>query len=333
MPLPLVAAESVEIVTSLDQIPPSLKGGVLSIGNFDGVHRGHAQILKRLKEHSAKLGGPAIVFTFDPHPLSLLRPENVPPALTGVPRKLELLAEQGVDGAVLYPTDLKTLSLSAQEFFEQVLLQHFAPRGMVEGPNFHFGKGREGNVERLAAFCAQENMLLEVVSPEVHGEELISSSRIRALIEQGEMAAANELLTAPYQLQGVVEQGAARGRTIGFPTANVGQIETVLPAAGVYAAKAILPSGEAWPAAMNIGPSPTFGDMRRRVEVYLIGFAGDLYGATLRVNVHAKLRAVKAFDSIDALKQQLAEDVRQAREVLKNLVATGAGVKVPVSPT
>ncbi len=318
--LVLTRTVSVEIVYSLDQIPPSLKGGVLSIGNFDGVHRGHAQILGRLQDHAAKLGGPAIVLTFDPHPLALLRPQDVPPALTTVPRKLELLAEQGIAGTFVFPTSLATLGLTAHEFFAEILLKHLSPKGMVEGPNFHFGRGRQGDVKLLAQFCAQAGMVLDVVPAESDGGQLISSSRIRALIEQGAVAAANAMLTRPYRMQGIVETGAARGRTIGFPTANLAGISTVLPATGVYGCQVILANDEVWPGAMNIGPSPTFGDLRRRVEVYLIGYRGDLYGQTLKVDVLTRIRDTRPFDSIDALKQQLAADAEQAKVAVEDYV-------------
>lgn len=309
-----------EIAYSLDQIPPSLKGGVLSIGNFDGVHRGHAQILGKLQDQAAKIGGPSIVLTFDPHPLALLRPQDVPPALTTVPRKLELLSEQGISAAVVFPTNLGTLGLSAHEFFSEVLLKKLAPQGMIEGPNFHFGRGRQGDVKLLAQLCAQANMTLEVVPPESDGGQLISSSRIRALIEQGAVAAANAMLTRPYRMQGVVETGAARGRTIGFPTANLGGITTVMPATGVYGCQVILPNEEVWPGAMNIGPSPTFGDSRKRVEVFLIGFQGDLYGQTLKVDVLTRIRDTRPFDSIESLKKQLAADAEQAKVAVEDYV-------------
>ena len=302
-----------QLLRSLDELPPSLRGGAVSIGNFDGVHQGHARIVERLREMATSVGGPSIVFTFDPHPVRLLRPEKAPPPLTWTDRKAELLAELGVDAVIAYPTDEALLSLSAEQFFSQIVRESLAAKGMVEGPNFFFGKDRAGNITLLTRLCAAAGMQLQIIEPLVAGGDYVSSSRIRALIAAGEVDQARSLLTHPYRIRGMVTHGAARGSKIGFPTANVDAIDTLLPAHGVYAGRAYL-EDDRWPAAINIGPAPTFGEHAMKVEAHLIGFHGSLYGQPMEVDFLSRLRNIEKFESVEALKRQLARDVSAVRQ-------------------
>lgn len=322
-----------KLLRTLADFPPELRGGAVAIGNFDGVHRGHARIVERLRRRAGEVGGPAIVFTFDPHPVRLLRPESAPPPLTWTDRKAELLAELGVDAMIAYPTDEALLRLSAEEFFRQIVVERLAARAMVEGPNFCFGRNRTGTIAVLAELCRAAALGLEVVEPIVlagdEGEAFVSSSRVRALVARGDVQTAGELLTRPYRIRGMVTHGAARGSRIGFPTANLEAIDTLLPALGVYAGRAETSSGAVspssgavsrprlWPAAINIGPNPTFGEHAVKVEVHLIGFTGNLYGLPLEVDFLARLRDIRPFPSVDALKAQLAEDVAQAEALAR----------------
>lgn len=305
---------AVKLFRTLEHLPPRLQGGAISIGNFDGVHRGHARIVERLLASAQRLGGPAVIFTFDPHPVRLLRPEAVPPPLTWTDRKAELLAELGVDAVIAYPTDQALLALSPAEFFEKIVRTALAARAMIEGPNFYFGHRRAGDIGTLQALCEAAQMTLEVVEPLVESSELVSSSRVRELIHQGDVGAAAAMLTRPYRIRGLVTHGAGRGHTIGFATANIEGIDTLLPAQGVYAGRAHTASG-VWPAAINIGPNPTFGEQALKVEVHLIDFADSLYGEPLEVDFLARLREIRPFASVDALKTQLASDVAQARKI------------------
>lgn len=287
----------------------------MSIGNFDGVHLGHARIVERLLATSRQLNGPAIVFTFDPHPVRLLRPEAAPPPLTWTDRKAELLADLGVDAIVAYPTDEGLLALSPEDFFRRIVREQLQAQAMVEGPNFYFGKGRAGDIRRLGELCVASGMSLEVVEPLTAEGQLVSSSRVRQLIQSGDVDAARQLLTQPYRIRGLVTHGAGRGHKIGFATANIEAIDTLLPAPGVYAGRAIT-GATIWPAAINIGPNPTFGEHALKVEVHLIDYAGSLYGQPLEVDFLSRLREIQPFASVDALKAQLARDVAKTRDLV-----------------
>ena len=307
--------------------PRELLSGAVAIGNFDGVHRGHARIVARLLEQARAVNGPAVVFTFDPHPVRLLRPDAAPPPLTWTDRKAELLAELGVDAMIAYPTDEALLALSAREFFDTIVRQRLDARAMVEGPNFFFGRGRTGTVVLLRELCRDSGISLDVVEPLTIGGDYVSSSRVRTLIQQGDVRAAGELLTQPYRMRGMVTHGAGRGAKIGFPTANVAAIDTLLPAQGVYAGRAITAAGT-WLAAINIGPNPTFGEQTLKVEIHLIDFHGSLYGQPLAVDFLTRLRDIHPFPSVDALKTQLRNDVEQA----KHLAETSGQVHGPLNP-
>lgn len=306
-----------QIVRSLEQLPPELKGGAVTIGNFDGVHRGHAHLIDRLVRHSRQCGGPAVVFTFDPHPLALLKPEWLPVPMTRTERKAELLGELGVDAMIAYPTDWALLSLDPRSFFDRILRDKLAANGIVEGPNFHFGKDRAGDVALLEDFCRSAGITLEVVDPQLlpgADDQLISSSRVRNLILQGAIQEANQLLTRPYRLRGVVARGAARGATIGFPTANLERIKTALPAPGVYACRAWV-DRVAYAAATNVGPNPTFGEQAMKFEVHLIDYSGNLYDHTLDVDFLQRLRDIQSFPGLAALVEQLHTDIHKVRNI------------------
>lgn len=292
----------------------NLRSGAVAIGNFDGVHRGHARIVDRLKAQATALGGPAIVFTFDPHPVRLLRPTLAPPPLTWTERKAELLAQLGVDAILAYPTDEALLRLSPQEFFDRIVREQLDARALVEGPNFCFGRDRTGNIDVLRRMCDASGLRLEVVAPLVEGDTLISSSRVRQLIADGDVRRAGSLLTSPYRIRGMVTHGARRGGKIGFPTANLNAIDTLLPRQGVYAGRGIVGT-EHWPAAINIGSNPTFGEEGLKVEVHLIGFNRSIYGEPLEVDFLDRLRDIQPFPSVDTLVDQLVRDVQSARTI------------------
>lgn len=286
----------------------------MTIGNFDGVHQGHRRIVERLLQRARDVDGPAVVFTFDPHPVRLLRPSESPPPLTWTERKASLLKDLGVDWIVAYPTDQQLLELTAQQFFDKIVVGAIDAKAIVEGPNFFFGRHREGNIDRLGAMTAAAGMTLEIVQPVEQAGRLVSSSLIRQLIGQGDVATAATMLTAPYRIRGMVTHGAGRGAQLGFPTANLEAIDTLLPAIGVYAGHAFV-GAERYGAAVNIGPNPTFGEHALKVEVHLLDRDESLYGEPLEVEFLAKLRDVRPFASKDELISQLRADVARAREL------------------
>jgi riboflavin kinase/FMN adenylyltransferase len=295
---------------------------LLSLGNFDGVHRGHVALVARLQAAARERGLPAIAVTFDPHPLQLLRPEVFEPLLTTCPDRCQLLEATGADHVVVLQTEPDLLRLAPREFFTQVIQSRLAARGLVEGPNFHFGRNREGNIDVLAGFCAEAGLSFEVMPPLVVDDTMISSSRIRQALAAGLVAMANGWLGRPYRLKGMVIQGARRGQQLGFPTANLGEIQTLIPGDGVYAGRAYLMSGTgasetAWPAAVNIGPNPTFGEGGRKVEAHLLGFHGELYGQPLAVELLGRLRDTTRFVSPEALAKQLRLDIARVEEIAK----------------
>jgi riboflavin kinase/FMN adenylyltransferase len=303
-----------KLLRDFAHLPDNVRSGAVAIGNFDGVHRGHAKIVERLLTKARQAGGPAIVFTFDPHPVMLLRPQQAPPPLTWTDRKAELLAELGVDTTIAYPTNEELLRLAPDEFFEQIVRRGLAAKAIVEGTNFFFGHNRAGNIDVLCKLCEPPGIALEVVEPLIVDGEPVSSSRVRRLIAVGQVDEANRLLTHPYRIRGMVRHGAARGAKIGFPTANVDAVDTLLPGQGVYAGRSKA-GGEVWPAAINVGPNPTFGEQAIKVEVHLIGFHDSLYGQPLEVDFLARLRDIVQFKGVEELKSQLARDVASAREV------------------
>ncbi|RMF40659.1 MAG: bifunctional riboflavin kinase/FAD synthetase [Planctomycetota bacterium] len=303
------------VIRSLDALPSTMRGGAVSVGNFDGVHRGHAALAAELVRLAREVGGPAVVMTFDPPPVAILVPNRPPtPPLTTISRRAELLGGLGVDGLIAYPTDRTLLELTPEAFFQRILVQRLQIRAIVEGPNFRFGRDRAGDTALLAELCKQAKIRLSIVPPAVDEQgEMISSTRIRRLIAAGNIEEANRLLTQPYCIEGIVSKGAERGKRLGFPTANLEGIRCLMPAHGVYGGA--VPLGDAWfPAAVHIGPNPTFDEQRSKVEVHVLDWEGDLYGHHLRCALLHRVREICKFDSIEALRAQLRQDIESVRE-------------------
>ncbi len=297
-----------------DQLPEQFRHGAVTVGNFDGVHRGHAEIIRRMKAH----GLPAAVFTFARHPRQVLNPAEAPQRLTSLARQEELLHALGVETVIFAPTE-SILSWTPEIFFQCVIADFFDASLVVEGPDFHFGKGRTGTTLLLERLCLNSGRRMEIAE-ELHAAEgiPISSSRIRELISLGKLSEANALLTAPYRLTGTVIHGEARGRTLGFPTANLGEIQTLLPGHGVYACRAILEDGRTCPAAVHIGPNVTFGETETKVEIHLLDFSGDVYGETLSIDFHSRLRKLETFPDRNALIKQIDLDISETRKRILN---------------
>lgn len=291
-------------------------GCAVSVGNFDGVHLGHAALARRLRAAADRLGVPAVAVTFDPHPASLVRPGTAPVPLTTPARRAELLLALGLDAVLVQPVDRALLALSAEAFYRDVLRGRLRAAAIVEGPDFRFGAGRVGDVELLRRLCAADGAAFEVVEPVTSAGGTVSSSRIRALVAAGDLAAANGLLTAPFRASGTVVTGARRGAALGFPTANLGGVTTLVPGPGVYAARAAVRGVVGrHPAAVHVGCNATFGETVPTVEAHLVGFTGDCYGRTLDVDFLRHLRDTRRFDSVDELVAQMARDVAAAAAV------------------
>jgi riboflavin kinase / FMN adenylyltransferase len=298
-----------------DQVPPAAcRGGILTIGNFDGVHLGHAALVAEARRLAREQNRPAVALTFDPHPLQLLRPAQFQPVLTTITDRAELLEACGADQVVVLRTSSALLQLTAALFFQNVIRDRLGARALVEGPNFGFGRNREGNVATLGALCRESNLDFVQVPPVELAGKPVSSSRVRNALLQGGVREAAAMLNRPYRLRGTVGTGQARGRTLGFPTANLERFEVLVPGDGVYAVR-VHHDQQSWPGAANIGPNPTFGEQARKVEVHLIGFSGDLVGESLAVDFIDRLRSTRPFANVEELKQQLGRDVEQARRL------------------
>lgn len=294
---------------------PECRNGALTIGNFDGVHLGHLALLQELKRQARKLDGPAVVLTFDPHPLQLLRPEQFKPVLTALDDRAALLQANGADHVLILRTTRELLQRSAQEFFDTVILTQIGARALVEGGNFAFGRDREGTIEKLHDFCGNAGVMFTIV-PSFRTQDgvSVSSSRVRGALEIGDVREAARLLGRPYRLRGTVAEGSRRGHKLGFPTANLENIPTLVPRDGVYAVR-VHKGKDHWAGAANVGPNPTFGEQARKVEVHVIGFQGNLYGERLGIDFIARLRDTRAFDGVDKLVEQLKLDVREAERL------------------
>jgi riboflavin kinase/FMN adenylyltransferase len=304
----------VQLYRDLDSLPERFHDGAVAIGNFDGVHQGHARIAQRLLAMAGELGSAALVFTFDPQPARLLHPQRAPAPLCWTERKAELLGQLGVDAVLAYPTDAALLGLEAGEFFERIVLGRLHARGLVEGRNFFFGHDRRGTVELLGQFCRSAGVKLEVVEPLELDGRIVSSSLVRKLVAGGEVAEARRLLGRPYRIRGGVVRGAGRGRDLGFPTANLGGIDTLLPGEGIYAGGVRLDDGP-HALALSVGPNPTFQEHALKVEAHVLDFAGDLYDRSLEVDFLARLRDIKRFAAAAELVRQMADDVGSVRRI------------------
>ena len=317
-------------------VPPAARGSVVAIGNFDGVHRGHQAVIGEAVKQARQSGAPASVLTFEPHPRRFFRPDTPPFLLTRFRTKARVLAQLGVDHLFVLRFDAALAGRTAEHFVDEVLTAGIGVGHVVVGYDFVFGKGRTGSSAMLQARLAGRGIGTTIMQPvgapmsAAWGEPLIvSSTGVREALRAGDPRTAEHLLGRPFEIEGSVIRGDARGRTIGFPTANLWLREYQRPALGVYAVKVAiaeprLASGRtltepaAWrDGVANLGLRPTFGGLTEpRLEVHLFDYAGDLYGRRLRVALIEYLRPERKFDGLDALKAQIAQDADEARQVL-----------------
>ncbi|MFE4925446.1 bifunctional riboflavin kinase/FAD synthetase [Streptomyces sp. NPDC056661] len=305
----------------LEDIPQDWGRSVVTIGSYDGVHRGHQLIIGRAVDRARELGVPSVVVTFDPHPSEVVRPGSHPPLLAPHHRRAELMAELGVDALLILPFTTEFSKLAPADFIVKVLVDKLHAQLVIEGPNFRFGHKAAGNVQLLTEFGATYDYSVEVidlyVSGEAGGGEPFSSTLTRRLVAEGDVAGAAEILGRPHRVEGIVVRGAQRGRDMGFPTANVETLpHTAIPADGVYAGW-LNANGEMMPAAISVGTNPQFDGTERTVEAYAIDRVGlDLYGLHVSVDFLAYVRGMAKFDSLDDLLVAIAADVKRASELV-----------------
>ncbi|HXZ64824.1 MAG TPA: bifunctional riboflavin kinase/FAD synthetase [Streptosporangiaceae bacterium] len=305
------------------EVPGDWGASVVTVGEFDGVHRGHQQDVSRARQIAADLGLPVVVVTFDPHPAEVVRPGSHPALLCTVRRRLQLLAGLGVDAVCVIPFTLEFSRLGPDEFVRSVLVDRLHAARVVVGENFRFGHKAAGDVPLLAELGEKYEFAVAGVPLLTEDGVTISSTGIRALLTDGAVAAAAEQLGRPHRVEGVVVRGYHRGRALGFPTANLEPPpHTAIPADGIYAGwlvslDATGAETERWPAAISVGTNPTFGDHDRSVEAHALDRDDlDLYGTHVAVDFVTRLRATVKFDSVDALVRQMHIDIGDARRRL-----------------
>lgn len=311
-------------------VDPSLHGGALSIGNFDGVHLGHQRILQRAVERAAESGGRVVAVTFEPHPVAILRPDAAPPRLTPWPEKARLLERAGADAVVCLRSDAGLLSMSAESFVRDLVVSGMRPRWIVEGPDFGFGRGRRGGISLLRDLSSEGGYRLDVVEPcRVVGqdgiERTVSSSAVRAALVEGAVDLAADYLGRPYRLFGAVVRGAGQGRILGFPTINLAVADQLIPAEGVYAGAAEI-DGRPLPAAISVGRRPTFDGQGLVVEAFILDAGADWYERPAALEFRRRLRDQIRFDGPSALAEQIARDVAAVRALGEADATTGERV-------
>lgn len=298
--------------------PRDASGAVVTVGTFDGVHRGHRHILDRLAARARATGLRSVLVTFDPHPLEVINPAAAPPLLTVGAERLEVLAESDLDEMVIVPFTPALQRYSAEQFVDDILRHRFLMRALVIGYDHGLGRGREGDAELLRALGARRGFDVDVVDAVLDDDgQPISSTAIRHAIAEGDLNRASRGLGRMYSASGTVVRGEQRGRLLGFPTINVAapSPRKLLPPEGVYAVRVQTPSGP-FGGMMNLGPRPTFGDAATSLEAHLFDTAADLYGAPVKLEFVSRLRDVQRFPSADALVAQLHADAVQARGAL-----------------
>lgn len=299
----------------------NLSGVVLTIGNFDGVHRGHQAIISAGRSRAKQAGAELVAMTFDPHPLAILTPDHVPARLTPLEEKLRCLERAGIETTVVVEANTELLSISAEDFITDVIVARFQPVAVVEGESFGFGHKRRGSVATLREAGLEQDFEVDVIPPVRialggHPDTVISSSLVRQLIASGTVDQAATCLGRPYRLLGSVVRGAARGKRIGYPTANLDVGDQLVPAEGVYAGRTEQ-AGRLHPAALSIGRCETFGGKDVIVEAHLLDFDGDLYDRPMWVDILDWLRPQERFDTVEDLQQAMAGDSARARQVFE----------------
>ncbi len=299
-----------------ETVAEALRGAVIALGNFDGFHRGHQAVAGDAIKWAHEEGRPSIIATFDPHPVRFFKPDVAPFRLTTLEQRQELYLAAGATAMLVFHFDADLAGTTAEDFISEILLKRFGAHGVVTGADFTFGKGAKGNVDLLRGFGAEHGLQSRVVDAVSNGG-VISSSRIREALREGEPQLAAQLLTRPFAIRGIVEHGDKRGRTIGYPTANLSVENYLRPKYGVYAVTGkVLATGQVLKGAANIGIRPQFEPPKELLEPYFFDFSGDLYGQEIEVAFHHFLRGEAKFDGLEPLMAQMEKDCAEARRLL-----------------
>ncbi|NBC36931.1 bifunctional riboflavin kinase/FAD synthetase [Novosphingobium sp. FSY-8] len=306
-------------VSSRNPLPEALRGAIIALGNFDGFHRGHQAVVGEAIAWAKAEGRPAIVATFDPHPVEFFAAGSAPFRLSSLDQRQEWFAAAGADAMLVFVFDAAMAASSAHDWVHGVLGAQLGAAGVVTGEDFTFGKGRSGTIATLRELGAEVGLRSRAIGPVTDEGEVVSSSRIRRALQAGDMAAATRLLTRPFALRGHVQHGDKVGRTIGFPTANLALGDYLRPAYGIYAVTGRLPDGRVLKGAANIGIRPHFTPPKELLEPHFFDFAGDLYGQDIEIAFHAFLRGEARFESLEALTTQIGHDCDAAREILESV--------------
>jgi riboflavin kinase/FMN adenylyltransferase len=299
-----------------EAMPEPLRGAILALGNFDGFHLGHQAVVGEALSWAAAEGRPVIIATFDPHPVRHFRPEAEPFRLTTLDQREELFAAAGADAMLVFHFDAEMANMPAEQWIEAMLAEHLGVAGVVTGTDFTFGKGRGGNPALLASYGARFGISARSVGAVHDDEGPVSSSRIREALKAGDCETAKRLMTRPFAIRGKVQHGDKRGRTIGFPTANLDLGTYLRPRYGIYAVTGALPGGRVVQGAANMGIRPTFDPPVELLEPYFFDFSGDLYGQEIEVAFHHFLRPEAKFASLEELTAQMERDCEEARRLL-----------------
>jgi riboflavin kinase/FMN adenylyltransferase len=308
------------VIYNLDQLEKNpLKNPVLTIGNFDGVHKGHLSLFNKVKERAALIDGQSVVMTFEPHPIKVMMPENGPPLITPTQQKLKLMEDSGIDVILCVPFTQEFASISPQGFVKDLLVDRIGIKEIVVGYDYSFGHKRAGNIDLLKKMGDELGFKVHMVDKILLDETVVSSTTVRNLVQDGNLSEAKKLLGRHYQVCGTVIKGQNRGgRLLGFPTANLKLVDELTPKLGVYTVKVLI--GEnTYNGLTNIGYNPTFGNNVFSVETHILDFSGDLVGETIRVNFIERLRDEKTFKSVDELAEQIKKDTIRARELFKQM--------------
>ena len=299
-----------------ETVDGALHGAIIALGNFDGFHLGHQAVVGRAVALAKEHGVPAIVATFDPHPIRHFRPDAPPFRLTTLDQRQRLFAAAGADAMLVFNFNAELANVTASHFITDWLIARAGASGVVTGEDFTFGKGRGGNTQVLAEIGSAHGLTVETVGPVSEDGEVISSSRIREALQTGDIATATRLLTRPFAIEGVVQHGDKVGRTIGYPTANIDLSNYLRPRYGIYAVRGRLADGRVLNGAANLGIRPQFDPPKELLEPYFFDFSGDLYGQVVEVELHAFIRPEAKFDSLEALTAQMNKDCAEARRIL-----------------
>lgn len=313
-----------QIISGRDIYEKILDASVVTIGNFDGVHRGHAAIFAHLEQQAISRALPSVVVTFEPHPLKILAPESAPSMITTFEQKAALIEKSGIDYLVVVPFSKEFSQLSAADFVRTILCASLGMRHIIIGHDYAFGRGREGSFTTLQQLGVENGFTVEDLPPVGEEEIVFSSSLVRAAVADGDLAAASRILGRYYQISGTVVHGRDIGHSLGFPTANIATANELLPPDGVYAVS-VQVDCEAVKGACNIGCNPTFDRDIRTVEVFLLDYSGQIYDHEITVQFVQKLRSERKFSDIYALKAAIGEDVAATRIILDNLNGNYSG--------